>query len=228
MRQQHHRRREPAAADVARLPRAVGQVGGQRGGQRAAAHRAARVVPAVRTHEDQRAVVGDARGRVGDDVDELGLGGEQPRPDGLVPRPAVDAEPAPLRRPAPARPGRRTNSTRPTRLARPAVERDRRGPVEPGSGQHEAVPRARVLDEEPVVGGRRRCPPAGRPQPRRRRRTAPAAAREPAPSRPPGGHHDTFAQQPAHQHDLVGLLHLRQATHCDGVSAQQRADGRPR
>ena len=32
VRQQHHRRREPAPADVTRLPRAVGQFGGERGG----------------------------------------------------------------------------------------------------------------------------------------------------------------------------------------------------
>ena len=98
MRQQHHRRGEPAAADVAGLPGALGQVCGQRGGERTAAYGAARVVPPVRAHQDQRLVVGDAGGRVGDDVHELGLGGEQPGPEGLVPRTAVDAEPAPLHR----------------------------------------------------------------------------------------------------------------------------------
>ena len=117
-----------------------------------------------------------ARCRVRDDVDELGARAVNSpvRTDSCPGRESTRNQ----RRCAgrTGRPGRRTSSTRPVRVARPAVERDRRGPVEP---------RVRPARSGPTGPGARRgtsarraepCPPSGRPPPRRRRRTAPAAA----------------------------------------------------
>ena len=216
MRQQHHRRGEPAAADVAGTPRCARA--GRRPARRRAdgrvrhstcrAGRGRRPAPAGRRRRTP------AAGSATTSTSSASAVNSPVRTDSCPGRPSTRNQ----RRCAgrTRRPGLRMNSTRPFARARPAVERDRRGPGRTPTRPARSGPTGPGARRG--TSGRRaaRCPPAGRPPARPRRRTAGPAARRPASSRPPGGHHDTLAQQPAHQHDLVGLLHLRQATHRDG------------
>ena len=139
-----------------------------------------------------------------------------------MPRTAVDAEPAPApdERGAPA--GARTaraRSSAPSGRAQTA----RRSNPGPASTRRSHGPRCSTRNQWSAGG----AVPSSR---------SPAASAASAHRRPDAAEigvvtsarraRDTLAQQPAHQHVLVGLLHLRQATHWDGVPAQQRAHGR--
>ena len=160
--------------------------------------------------------------------DQLRLVDERVRADRLVPRARVDTEPAAHR----AGDGHSFGRGAPCGAPRPADEhhthrsppwtRPRSLPPPPSgsptarAGSGPMAPDARSGTSGPQAV---RCLPAG--PGRRRRRTSSAARARPA-SFVSGRHQHALPKQAAHQDDLVGLVHAREATHGAGPPARQR------